>query len=71
MNNHSDMIVLTPTHKLAREIKQRGVKSCTYHSFFRWCRDTCNPSQMGENIFLNYYMGRDMQCVARCIKTIY
>ncbi len=48
MNNHSDMIVLTPTHKPAREIKERGVNTCTYHSFFRWCGDTWTPSRMGE-----------------------
>ncbi|KAL3887674.1 hypothetical protein ACJMK2_000068 [Sinanodonta woodiana] len=32
--DRAHMIVLTPTHRLAREIKQRGVEACTYHSFF-------------------------------------
>ena len=32
----ANLIVLTPTHRLAREIKQRKVETCTYHSFFRY-----------------------------------
>ena len=43
-----DMIVLTPTHRLAREMKQRGVNACTYHSFFRYKGDSWTPDRMGE-----------------------
>jgi superfamily II helicase len=42
------MIVLTPTHRLAREITQRGVEACTYHSFFRYSGDKWTPERMGE-----------------------
>ena len=44
----ASMIVLTPTHRLAREIKQRGVDACTYHSFFRYNGDKWTPERMGE-----------------------
>jgi len=42
------MIVLTPNHRLAREIKQRNVDACTYHSFFRYKGDEWTPERMGE-----------------------
>ena len=42
------MIVVTPTHRVAREIMQRGVDACTYHSFFRWKGDEWTPDRMGE-----------------------
>ena len=29
-------LVFTPTHRLAKEMRARGVKSQTYHSFFRY-----------------------------------
>lgn len=46
----ANMIVLTPTHRLAREIKQRqkSVEACTYHSFFRYKGDVWTPERMGE-----------------------
>jgi hypothetical protein len=44
----STMIVLTPTHRLAREMIQRGVNACTYHSFFRWKGDKWTPDRMGD-----------------------
>ncbi|MCU7845724.1 MAG: hypothetical protein KZQ93_17985, partial [Candidatus Thiodiazotropha sp. (ex Monitilora ramsayi)] len=31
-----DPLVFTPTHRLAKEMRGRGVKAQTYHSFFRW-----------------------------------
>ena len=40
---NANMIVLTPTHRLAREIIQRGVKARTYHSFFRYKGDKWTP----------------------------
>jgi hypothetical protein len=41
------MIVLT--HRLAREIKQRGVEACTYHGFFfRYNGDKWTSDRMGE-----------------------
>ncbi|MEW8688584.1 MAG: hypothetical protein AB2556_22450, partial [Candidatus Thiodiazotropha sp.] len=29
-------LVFTRTHRLAKEMRTRGVKTQTYHSFFRW-----------------------------------
>ena len=43
-----NMIVLTPIHRLVREIRQRGVKACTYHSFFRYKGDLWTPERMGD-----------------------
>ena len=31
-----NLLVLTPTHRLAKEMRSRGVDAQTYHSFFRW-----------------------------------
>lgn len=33
---NSEPLVLTPTHRLAKEMRGRGAKSQAYHSFFRW-----------------------------------
>jgi hypothetical protein len=41
------MIVFTPTHRLAREMKQRGVNACTYHGFFKYSGGTWTPERMG------------------------
>lgn len=32
-----DPLVFTHTHRLAKEMRTRGVNAQTYHSFFRWC----------------------------------
>lgn len=45
---NSDMITLTPTHRLAREMRQRNVNSCTYHSFFKYNGGTWTPERMGQ-----------------------
>ncbi|KAL3877909.1 hypothetical protein ACJMK2_035551 [Sinanodonta woodiana] len=45
---NSNVIVLTPTHRLARELTQRGVKAYTYHSFFRYKGDLWTPERMGD-----------------------
>ena len=44
------MIVLTPTHthRLAREIKQRGVDACMSHSFFRYMGDEWTPEGIDQ-----------------------
>ena len=42
-------LVLTPTHRLAKEMRTRGVKAQTYHSFFRWSGQTeWTPDRMGQ-----------------------
>ena len=42
-------LVLTPTHRLAKEMRLRGVEAQTYHSFFRWHGQTeWTPDRMGH-----------------------
>ncbi len=44
-----DPLVFTPTHRLAKEMWARGIKSQTYHSFFRWSGQTdWTPGRMGQ-----------------------
>ena len=44
-----DPFVLTPTHRLAKEMRARGVKAQTYHSFFRWSgKNDWTPERMGQ-----------------------
>ena len=42
-------LVFTPTHRLAKEMRLRGVEAQTYHSFFRWHGQTkWTPDRMGH-----------------------
>lgn len=42
-------LVFTPTHRLAKEMRTRGVDAQTYHSFFRWSGQTeWTPERMGQ-----------------------
>ena len=42
-------LVLTPTHRLAKEMRNRDVKAQTYHSFFRWSgQREWTPERMGQ-----------------------
>jgi len=42
-------LVFTPTHRLAKEMRTRGVKAQTYHSFFRWSGQAeWTPERMGQ-----------------------
>ena len=44
-----DTLVFTPTHRLAKEMRTRGVKAQTYHIFFRWSGKTeWTPERMGQ-----------------------
>ena len=41
-------LVFTPTHRLAKEMRSRGVDAQTYHSFFRWSGQAeWTPDRMG------------------------
>ena len=41
--------VFTPTHRLAKEMRARGVQAQTYHRFFRWSGQTdWTPERMGQ-----------------------
>ena len=45
----SNPLVFTPTHRLAKEMRARGVQAQTYHSFFRWSDHTeWTPERMGQ-----------------------
>ena len=42
-------LVFTPIHRLAKEMRLRGVEAQTYHSFFRWHGQTeWTPDRMGH-----------------------
>ncbi|MEW8688919.1 MAG: AAA family ATPase [Candidatus Thiodiazotropha sp.] len=42
-------LVFTTTHRLAKEMRARGAKAQTYHSFFRWSGQTeLTPERMGQ-----------------------
>ena len=42
-------LVFTPTHRLAKEMRRRGVEAQTYHSFFRWSgQNDWTPERMGQ-----------------------
>ena len=42
-------LVFTPTHRLAKEMRARGVQAQTCHSFFRWSGQTeWMPDRMGQ-----------------------
>ena len=42
-------LVFTLTHRLAKEMRTRGVQAQTYHSFFRWSSQTdWKPERMGK-----------------------
>ncbi|MCG8044996.1 MAG: hypothetical protein N0E48_04885 [Candidatus Thiodiazotropha endolucinida] len=44
-----NLLVLTPIHRLAKEMRARGVQAHTYHSFFRWSGQTdWTPERMGQ-----------------------
>eukprot|EP00061_Rhincodon_typus_P018951 g48347.t1 len=44
-----DPLVFTPMHRLAKEMRARGVKAQIYHSFFRWSgQNEWMPDRMGQ-----------------------
>ena len=44
-----DPLVFTPTHRLVKEMRARGVHVQTYHSFFRWSGQTeWTPERFGQ-----------------------
>ena len=46
-------LVLTPTHRLAKEFRTKEVRAQTYHSFFRWSgQNDWTPDRMGQKIIL-------------------
>ncbi|MEW8689302.1 MAG: hypothetical protein AB2556_26060 [Candidatus Thiodiazotropha sp.] len=54
-------LVFTPTHRLARKMRTRGVQPQTYHSFFRWSGQTeWTPERMGQIHFSCDHLGRGL-----------
>lgn len=44
-----NLLLLTPTHRLAKEMRGRGGKAQTHHSFFRWSgKNDWTPERMGK-----------------------
>ena len=42
-------LIFTPTHRLPKDLRARGVQAQTYHSFFRWSSQTdWTPERMGQ-----------------------
>ncbi|MEW8688129.1 MAG: AAA family ATPase [Candidatus Thiodiazotropha sp.] len=48
-HRQKEPLVFTPTHRLAKEMRARGAKAQTYHSFFRWSGQTeWTPERIGQ-----------------------
>ena len=59
-------LVLTPTHRLAKEMRTRDVKAQTYHSFFRWSgQNEWTPERMGQK-FISRVIIWDEICTVPC-----
>jgi len=59
-------LVLTPTHRLAKEMRTRDVKAQTYHSFFRWSgQHEWTPERMGQK-FISRVIIWDEICTVPC-----
>ncbi|MEW8688564.1 MAG: AAA family ATPase [Candidatus Thiodiazotropha sp.] len=59
-------LVFTPTHRLVKEMRARGVQAQTYHSFFRWSGHTeWMPERMGQK-FVPHVIIRDEVCTVPC-----
>ena len=59
-------LVFTPTHRLAKEMRARGVQAKTYHSFFRWSGQTdWTPERMGQK-FVPRVIIWDEVCTEPC-----
>ena len=63
-----DPLVFTPTHRLAKEMRARGVKAQTYHSFFRWSGQTeWTPERMGQKFIPRVIIWDEVCIVPRSI----
>ncbi|MEW8689343.1 MAG: AAA family ATPase [Candidatus Thiodiazotropha sp.] len=61
-------LVFTPTHLLAKEMRARGAKAQTYHSFFRWSGQTeWTPERMGQKYILRVIIWDEVCTVPRPI----
>ena len=62
-----DPLVFAPiTHRLAKEMRARGVQAQTYHSFFRWSGQTeGTPERMGQKFILRVIIWDEVSIVPR------
>ena len=61
-----DPLVFTPTHRLAKEMRARGVQAQTYHSFFRWSGQAeWTPERMGRKFIPRVIIWNEVCTVPR------
>ena len=61
-------LVFTPTHRLAKEMRARGVEAQTYHSFFRWSgQKAWSPEVMGQKFVPRVVVWDEVCTVSRPI----
>ena len=61
-----DPLVFTPTHRLAKELRARGVQAKTYHSFFRWSGQAqWTPERMGQKFIARVIIWDEVCTVPR------
>ena len=66
------ILVLTPTHRLAKEMKSRGVNAQTYHSFFRWSgKKDWTPDRMGQKYIPRLVIWDEICTVPRHILEVF
>ena len=59
-------LVFTPTHRLAKEMRSRGVQAQIYNSFFRWSGQTdWTPERMGQKFIPRLIIWDEVCTVAR------
>lgn len=67
-----DPTVFTPTHRLAKEMRSRGVRAQTYHSFFRWSgRQDWSPEVMGQKFVPRVVIWDEVCTVPRAILAVF
>ena len=65
-------LVFTPTHRLAKEMRSRGVDAQTYHSFFRWSGQAeWMPDRMGQKYIPRVIIWDEVCTVPRPVLEIF
>ena len=61
-------LVFAPTHRLAKEMRSRGVDAQTYHSFFRWSGQAeWTPDRMGQKFIPRVIIWDEVCTVPRLV----
>ncbi|MEW8689115.1 MAG: AAA family ATPase [Candidatus Thiodiazotropha sp.] len=62
------LLIFTPTHRLAKEMRARGAKAQSYHSFFRWSGQTeWTLERMGQKFIPRVIIWDEVCTVPRLI----